>query len=577
MILGSALEVLGIGLIFPILAIVSDPESSLHSMNWLQQIYDQLGFSSIKVFLLALCGVTFSIYLAKNLVTFLIAFAQNRFVWGQGAIQANRLLLGYLAAPYRFHLQHDGATLLRNVTQTLHEVFAVVLMPLLTIGTEILVVLAIFGLLMTIAPLVTLIACMVLGGIAIAFHLFVRRRIRDWGQRFQTANRERLQSASQAFTGVKEIKAHGHEKYFGAIFAAATNMWARSRLHIAVLNQLPRGLMEILTIGVILVTVSVILIRGLDLNSLLPTLGVFALAAVRVMPSINRITAQSNTVRFGGPAVEVVFEDIVELSKPRLYDGTTTPATPMNDSLTLKEVTFSYGDEEMPVLNGINLRIERGESIALVGASGAGKTTLADLILGLLDPTSGKILVDGNPIGNNLRAWQAGIGYIPQEVFILNDTLKRNIALGVNDDAIDDVALKKAIEYAHLEEVVALLPRGTDTVLGDRGIRLSGGQRQRVAIARALYHDPELLVFDEATSSLDTETEKEITRVIDDLAGHKTLIIIAHRLSTVRDCTRLVFLKDGRVADIGGFDELARRNTDFSRMVAAADLNSATV
>jgi ATP-binding cassette subfamily C protein len=341
----------------------------------------------------------------------------------------------------------------------------------------------------------------------------------------------------------------------------------------ATLEAIPHLLIEtVFVCGMLLVIALVTLYRHTS-PDMVPLLGLYAYVGFRMLPSLSRILVAVNNIRYGAAATLRLATDLHAFT--RLPDGR-FPASvegllPFTEQIVLEHMTYAYEGTPVPVLDDVTLTIRRGESIGIVGATGAGKSTLIDLILGLLQPGSGRITVDGRDIAHSLRAWRQKIGYVPQSIFLLDDTVRRNIAFGLRDSDIQEEKVWAAARMAQLEEDLTSLPQGLDTVIGERGIRLSGGQRQRVAIARALYSEPEVLVFDEATSALDNQTEQEVIRSIEALRGEKTLLIIAHRLSTVRACDRLVFLHDGRVAGCGSFAELAAQCGEFRRMAVLAE------
>jgi ATP-binding cassette subfamily C protein len=309
-------------------------------------------------------------------------------------------------------------------------------------------------------------------------------------------------------------------------------------------------------------------IHGSTQSELVPLLGLFAYAGLRILPSLHWIVYYQNNLRFGAVPLDEVYRDWLDLSDAAGPEDT-GERLPFRNQISLSNVSYSYAGAQRIALQEIDLVIRRGESVGIVGETGAGKSTLVDLILGLLQPTRGSILVDGCDIADRLPSWQRQIGYVPQSIYLMDDSIRRNIAFGVEDDEIDHDRVDVAVRMARIDEFIQSLPAGLDTVVGERGVRMSGGQRQRVAVARALYNDPEVLVFDEATAALDSQTEHELTREIQSLQRKKTLVIIAHRLDTVRHCDRLVFLKQGRVVDIAPFEELRARNAAFRQLAAS--------
>jgi ATP-binding cassette, subfamily B, bacterial PglK len=571
MIIGSLIEVLGIGMMLPVLELAVDPDASLKNNKLLADLNDIIGFTLPTSFMIFLCIGVFIVYLAKNLFTLLIINEQYKFTWGLLTHFTHRLFRQYLEAPYTAHIKRNSALLLRNINHSVPGIFSALLMPILLIVSETLVAISLLSFLIWLQPVIAISAIAALAFVALVFLKVFKRRLKNWAERNQTSRGEMLYWPNQAFSGFKSIKALGRESYFVREFARSAHANAHSQRNFALVNHIPRALMEIFAIGGILLFLAVFLALGKDLEEQIPVIGAFSLAVIRVLPIATRIITQFNLVKHGVAAMELVYEDLSGLpreSDPIAQENVQPMA--LNSELRIENVHYTYDDNKIPALHNIDLKIPKGSSIAFVGASGAGKSTLADIILGLIEPTKGRILVDGVDIADNIHAWRKACGYIPQEVFLLDDTLRRNIALGL--DEIDDAAVQRAAVLAHLSGVISELPDGFGTSLGENGVRLSGGQRQRVSIARSLYRDPNILILDEATAALDSETEKEIASAIDQFFGEKTLIIIAHRLSTIQHCEKIVFLKEGRIQDIGSFEELVSKNPDFQRMVQLGNL-----
>jgi ABC-type multidrug transport system fused ATPase/permease subunit len=360
----------------------------------------------------------------------------------------------------------------------------------------------------------------------------------------------------QGLGGAKDVKLLGRELDFLNQYQTHNVSSARISEHRATLQALPRLWLELLAVTGLAALVLIMVEQGKPLDSLLPTIGLFAAAAFRLMPSINRVMAALQSVRFSGTVIDTI-DDELRLVDGQRCQGSTT-ALPLNVALTLDNIVFQYPSAEKPSLGGVSLSIPKGTSVGFIGGSGAGKSTLVDIILGLLSPDSGTVAVDGVDIADNLRGWQNQIGYVPQAIFLTDDTLRRNIAFGLANEQIDESAVNRALELAQLEQFVKDLPLGLDTIVGERGIRLSGGQRQRIGIARALYHDPAVLVLDEATSSLDTTTESGVMDAVRALRGDKTLLIVAHRLSTVESCDQLYRFENGKIVQQGSPAEVLR-------------------
>jgi ATP-binding cassette subfamily C protein len=405
-----------------------------------------------------------------------------------------------------------------------------------------------------------------------------RRIFTRLGSREQELKQEILKSLQQSLGGVKEVKVLGRERFFFDDFTSRHGALTRLRAHHFTLSAAPRLIIETIFITGMLFVISSLVMSSEVGTGLMPQLGLFAYAGVRLIPSASRTLANLNSIRFGSSVTQRLYNDYVQCA----HTLDSYPNSHMDSEITfadrvdIKHLTYTYEESPRPVLTDISLTIRRGETIGIVGPTGAGKSTLIDLLLGLLSPSAGDIFSDGENIARSPRSWRTKIGYVPQSIFLIDDTIRRNIALGVKDKEINEQKLWNAIRLAQLEDYVHSLPLGLHTIVGERGVRLSGGQRQRIAIARALYHEPELLMFDEATSALDNQTEREVIQAIETLRGKKTLVIVAHRLSTVRSCDFLVFLKGGKIAACGTFDELLVHSEDFRCMAAESDLSVVT-
>jgi len=409
-------------------------------------------------------------------------------------------------------------------------------------------------------------------GTVAALLRLTRRVFTRWGAQQQELKKTILQNLHQSLGGLKEVKVLGREHFFYHIFARRQGTLIRVHSRYATVTMVPRLLIETVFVCGMLLVIVLVTREGRDALDLVSLLGLYAYAGFRIIPSAYRIMLGVSTIRHGTAAVNHVYNDFMAFEPDLPVAGGAANGEDLSftDRLVLDEVSYAYDVADAPVLQEVSLTIRRGESIGIVGPTGVGKSTLIDLVLGLLPPSSGHILVDGKDVFSAVQSWRRKIGYVPQSIFLTDDTLRRNIAFGLEDTEIDAQKLQAAVRMAQLEKFVATLPRGLETVVGERGVRLSGGQRQRVGIARALYHEPEILVFDEATSALDNQTERAVIGAIEALRGEKTLLIVAHRLSTVRGCDRLVFLQDGRIADCGSFDELLMNNADFRDMAAVA-------
>jgi ATP-binding cassette subfamily C protein len=561
----AALETVGAAAVFFLIKVVSDPARvvELPLPAAVSQRLAAIGGAP------ALPWLTLGValfYIGKNALLALFVYLQRRVMGESQVALSRRLMRGYLALPYAIHLRRNSAELVRNVSESAYRVFDRVLGPALFIVTETLVIFGIVAVLMWTAPWPTIFAVAVLFASLALVLKITRRHVSRWGHEEHLLKKETLQSVQQSFGGLKEIRVMGREQFFYERFSGLQEAFARVMCQFETLSMMPRLIIEtVFVLGMLLVILLVT--AGMGREDVLPVLGLCAYGGFRIVPSVNRIIMGWNSIRFGAPAVDHLADDLRlftgELDSPR-----SGGAFSFDDRLALTGIQYVYENGAGPALDDLSLVIRRGESVAIVGSTGAGKSTLINIVLGLLTPTAGAVTVDGRDLLQNLPAWRSKIGYVPQEIYLFDDTLRRNIALGREDAEIDAGKLAAAIRSAQLEDVVAALPLGLDTVVGERGVRLSGGERQRVAIARALYGEPELLVFDEATSALDNRTERELALAIDALQGGRTLVVIAHRLSTVRRCRRIVFLRQGRIEGDGTFEQLVQTNGEFRAMVS---------
>jgi ABC-type multidrug transport system fused ATPase/permease subunit len=494
--------------------------------------------------MLALVGVA----LLKVFFLAFLAWRQASFSFGVKADLSLRLFTGYLSQPYPFHLQRNSAELIRNTIGQVAEIQAAIV-ACMTITLESLILSGILLLMLVVEPVGTLIVAGTLGFASWGFYHFTRVRILRWGKAYQHHEELRIQYLQEGLGAAKDVKLLGCEKEFIGRYQARNLGSAQLGKCRTILQALPRLWIELLAVAGMVAIVLLMIAQNRPMESLVPTLGLFAATAFRFMPSINRLLGGLQSVRFTWPAIHNLHQELCLLEKtetPKEH-----PPLPFKNNLILENVSFCYPSTEALVLNQISLSIRQGESVGFIGSTGAGKSTLIDVILGLLDPTSGFVKVDGVDIQSNPRGWQDRIGYVPQSIFLIDNSIRSNIAFGLSDDQIDDAVVWASLRSAQLEEFVKDLPEGLDTRIGEDGVRLSGGQRQRIGIARALYHDPSVLVLDEATSSLDTITEGDFIDAVCALKGNKTLIIVAHRLTTVEHCDYLFKIGNGKITGEG--------------------------
>lgn len=547
MLVGMILETLGIGLVIPALALMTQRDLAT-KYPILEPWLKSLGNPSHEHLVIGGMLVLVGVYAVKTFFLAFLAWRQARFVYGLQSNFSHRLFTGYLSQPYTFHLQRNSAQLIRNTVTQVDEITSVIQQSLM-LSTEALVLLGVSALLLTVEPLGALLVGSTLGLASWGFNRITRNHILRWGVARQHHEELRIQHLQQGLGGAKDIKLLGRESDFLAQYHLHNTSSSRVAQRQTALQALPRLWLELLAVTGLAVLVLVMIWQGKPLEALLPTLGLFAAAAFRIMPSVNRLLGAVQSMRFYLPVVDTLYSEFC------LLGATDIPQRgqhlPFKNTIVLDQVSFKYPTAETWTLCGISLSIPKGSSIGFIGSSGAGKSTLVDNILGLLTPDMGTIKIDGTDIQINLRGWQDQIGYVPQTIYLTDDTLRRNIAFGLSNDQIDETSVWRAIRSAQLEQFINELPLGLDTVVGERGVRLSGGQRQRIGIARALYHNPQVLVLDEATSSLDTDTERGVMEAVRELHGDKTILIITHRLSTIEHCDRLFQLERGKIVAEG--------------------------
>lgn len=570
MLLGGLLEALGVALIFPFLALISDPEK-IEQSKLLVSLGDIFGLSGQRDLLILVAVALLTVTVFKALYMTLLFHVQYKYIFRKQHEISRRLFSAYLFTPYSYHLRRNSAELLRNSGSEVQLVFMQVMAPITYVIVETTVALVLISLLAVLAPGAAIAALVVIGGIAGASQLLALRRLKRLGPQQLEAQGDMIKAVNQGLGGIKETKVLGREQHFADVFGESAIRFSDAVRFLRFATDAPRVAIEGLLISGILLVVIVLLATGAALDEILPTIGLFAIAAIRMMPSSSRIITSLNSIRFYIPSLEAVAGDLRELDEIELTRKTKSVSEvddPIGkiEEVVLEDASYRYEGADGLALDDISLRITAGESIGIVGPSGAGKTTLVDILLGLLPPTSGRVVVNGRDVSEHLGSWQRRVGYIPQPVYLIDDTVRRNVAFGLNDDEIDDQRLWRALESAQLAETIRELPDGLDGLIGEHGTRISGGQRQRVGIARAIYHDADVLVLDEATAALDNTTEQEVTRAVTRFSGAKTVITIAHRLSSVQGCDRLYFIRAGRLEASGTYDELAASSDAFRAM-----------
>lgn len=546
MIVGATLEMLAVSMLAPLIESLASPDAG-PTTPIARALRDMLGAPTHGAFVFGLLTLLVGVYIVKNLFFAGLFYLQNRFGFAKQNKLSERLFSLYLRLPYTFHLQRNTAELLRNLTHETDQVVWTVVLPALTILTELLIA-AGLGLLLFYTNLQAAVVILtVFGCIGFAYYRLFRDRQTHWGETRMRHDGLRIRAIHEALHGLKEVKILGRHEYFLRDYAQHNRQRAaaHSKQNLVLSSNLL--LLEVLGVSSLLILVGLHLAQGKTFETILPMMGLFAGAAFRLIPASNRIINSFQQIRYAGPIIQTLCS---ELSQPVEDLPAVGKAMPFRSDIRLQSLSYAYPGTRTAVFSDLSMHISHGEMIGLIGPSGAGKTTLIELLLGILTPTAGQIRMDDRDIHDNLPAWQGQIGYIPQNVHLMDGSIRQNVAFAIHEDEIDEARVRSALRDAQLETLLSSLPRGLDTPIGELGKQLSGGQRQRLGIARALYHDPAFLILDEATSSLDQETESEVMQAIEGLAGSKTLLVISHRLQSILGCSRIYELGQGGLQEI---------------------------
>ena len=574
MIAQACLEVVSIGSILPFMGLLERPEA-IHSTWFLEWAYQNFGFTDDRSFLIAMGATVLGLFLLVNIVNAISLWAQARFSWMRSFSIGRRLLAAYMSRSYPFFLERNSSDFTRSIYQEVRQIILGIVLPGVTLLSRGISIVLILALLFYINWWLSLgIGILFSGTYALVF-LISQKKLESAGQRIVDANEACYRITNEAFGGIKEAKLGGLEPAYVAAFGPPGLDVALMQTRRTVIAGIPRYILESVAFGGMLALLLALLSTTGSIGTIIPIASVFAFAGYRLMPALSQVFTSVANMKSSAASLDLVAKDLQDAATEQATDHT-APDLPLTSQVTLSNMGFQYPGQKRGVLQDIDLTIRRGESIALVGPTGAGKTTLMDILLGLLQPSSGHMAIDGTAITpDTVRGWQRNVGYVPQTIFLSDDTIRRNITFGIPDQEVDQQRLDSAVEIAGLRSLIQEeLTDGYETKVGERGVRLSGGQIQRLGIARAVYRDPAILFLDEATSALDSETERKVMEGIRQQAEHRTVIVIAHRLSTVRFCERIVVLDSGRIADIGSWDELIDRCDLFRRL--AGDEQKAT-
>lgn len=552
MLIGGILEALGIAILAPIMQIVVDPQK-VEESKYLSALYHGLNLSSTTQLAEVIMASLILVFIIKNLVLFLINVVQLRFTYTNQFATSRRMMINFMLRPYEYYLNADTSVIQRSITSDVNNMYALIL-SILQLTSEIIVFICLVAFLLRMDASMTLTIALLLVTVLLIIKFVIKPVMVNAGQDNQDYYSGLYKWINESVTGIKEIKIANKENYFinGYADCGAGYVYAVQKYNLY--NSTPRLLIETIAVAGMIGYMLLVMMRGTSLSTLLPQLTVLMAAATRLLPSANRINNYLTSIAYFEPFMMNVTDNLQQ----EIHDGSVSynsddyrkkkevTKLPVKEHIEMTDICYKYPNTDSYILNKAAMSIPVGKSVGIVGTSGAGKTTIVDVLLGLLKPESGKIYADGADVMQNYQGWLKNIGYIPQTIFMVDSTIRKNVAFGYPDDEIDDNKVWNALKEASLDEFVKNLPEGLDTQIGERGIRLSGGQRQRIGIARALFEDPEVLVLDEATSALDNETEAAIMDSINRLHGKKTLIIIAHRLQTIEKCDMVYRIEDGK-------------------------------
>ena len=538
---GVTLDFLSLGAVLPVMTTLVEDNSSLDFLGLSLSIEES---SRVTVLVVALTSMT-SLVLLKNLFLLWSNWLQFGYFANLNVRLSKSLFGNYLHKPFVFHTRHGSAELISN-TQNANLVITGAITPVLTLLSDVLIALSLFVLLILVEPIATLAAILTFATFSFLFQRVTREGIDSWGKIGILLRRRSMSVLQEGFAGIKELKILGREHNFVHSFQEAQRTLASANRKFNLLQGVPKLVLETMALAGLSVLVVVMASTGRSGRDILPVVALFAASAFRIAPSVNRVITALQQIRFALPAIHDVES---ELLLPVDFEMPPRSAFEF-ERFDMKGVVFSHEGRSNAILDGLDFTLHRGETVGIMGESGVGKSTFLDIFLGLFQQQSGEVLLNRSDIATQLRVWHRSIGYVPQHVFLSDATIRSNVALGLADSDIDEAAVMRAIRLAQLEQFVGSLESGLDTVVGERGIRLSGGQRQRIGIARALYGNPNVLVFDEATSSLDSQTESAFLESISDLRANHTMLVIAHRKTTLRDCSRILLLEGGKMRPI---------------------------
>jgi len=551
--IGIILEMGGIGILIPVMSIILKTDDSYEN-SILKFIFELLGRPARQDFILILLFVIGLFYSVKYYFLVFLNYKQAIFSNSLSASFSQELFEGYMKLPYQFHLNRNSSLLLRNIQVEVYQITTVT-QAFINLFMEFSVIIGMMIMLLIVEPIGAISTAVFLFFSSTYFHQRNKNKLLQWGIKRKNSSSYMNKYILEGLGGVKDIKFLGRESFFVDSYKKYSDEYSSINANVNFLSQIPRLYLELLSVFALIIMILIQLLQSNSTEEIIPILSLFLAASFRLIPSTNKIMSSLQSIKFNKPVVEGIYDEFQLIRKNR-KDNISAIYSTLNlefeKNIIFEDVEFCYEGSQKPSISSFNVEIKKGSIVGIFGSSGAGKSTLIDIILGILSPTSGKLFVDGVLVfNNNLDSWQRKMGYVPQSIFLSDESIRRNIAFGIDEEKIDESKIFNAIKLAKLEEFVDNLPNGLDTFVGERGVRISGGQRQRIGIARALYNDPPILIFDEATSALDLETEKYVMDSINNLRKIKTLIIVAHRLSTLSKCDIVYELKMGNIVNHG--------------------------
>ena len=549
--IGGLLETMGVSLLLPVVQAIMDPEAIMEN-ELVGAVADLLQIETSRQLIILMLGSLIALYVIKNTYLLFLTYVQNTFVTRNRNRMISRVMREFLSRPYEEYLGADIPTVFRLTDSDIPNAFQLILV-LIQMVTEIVVAVSLCIVLVVVSPVMSFFILCIFLGMTLMITKVLKPRLNAIGHKNQMIQSRIAKWRIQSIYGLKDVKVLHREEFFVRNYYESGAIGADVARNYAVFNNLPRLLIETIFMAAMLLFIMLYMLRGGNIGILIPQLSAFAVAAMRVMPGTNRINTYLSEIAYAQPCLDYLYENLTSNMKADVngsVTGLTEAAQPelqstkLQDKIVLDHITYAYPNTEKNIFTDAHMEVKKGQSVGIMGPSGAGKSTIVDILLGLLHVQEGSITCDGVNIFDNYGDWLSKIGYIPQSIYLIDESIRDNIAFGIDADQIDDKRIWDVLEEAQLKEFVKELPEGLDTTIGDRGVRISGGQRQRLGIARALYHDPEILVFDEATSALDSDTEKAVMDAINSFHGRKTMVIIAHRLNTIAKCD-VIYKVDG--------------------------------